>query len=174
MKISFISSALAVAVLGLAMTPGDAAAADFTKTYAGSGCKVFGSTAWTDLQFGARGITNLTNVPKNIICPIIKDSEASWDSSATSAASMHYHMQTGNNALTTTCNVYVVDDHGNLLNTYSSTVGGSPATEYFDTLSGFDGNARPFGDHQQATMLCTLAAGARLNYYTIQERDPTD
>lgn len=171
MKVSLISTALVAALLIAA--PVQRADAIDKKMYAGSGCKVFGSTAWTDLQFGAAGVTNLTAVAKNIICPIIKDTEASWDGGFTNPAAVHYHLRTGNNTQKSACHAYVANAAGTLLNTYSVVVGGIANTEYERDLFWFNDNGST-GDHVQATILCTLGAAARLNYYFVIEGAVTD
>jgi hypothetical protein len=174
MKLTFVATALAAAILSVAPVR-DANAGSYAM-YAGSGCKVFGATAWTDLLFGARGITNLSTSAKNIICPIVKESEGDWDATATTPvnfATVHFHVTSGNNTLITACNVYVVDAEGTLMNTYSRTVGGTPNTQYNDTLDYFQDNTSWGGDHNMATMLCTLAPGARLNFYQLSEGGST-
>lgn len=169
---SLISTVLAAALLSL--VPTQQANAVDTKMYAGSGCKVFGSTAWTDLQFGAAGITNLTGVAKNVICPIVKDSEGDWDNGVTNPASLHFHLHTGNNSQVSTCNVYVNAYDGSLQSTRTVAVGGTPNSDTYADLYYFDDGAAGYSTHEQATMLCTLAPGARLNYYYVYETTATD
>lgn len=180
MKATFIATALTAAILSMAPT-GEANAANDYKMYAGSGCKVFGSTAWTDLHFAAAGIINLTNVPKNIICPIIKDSEGAYDSGVAvpvNSASMHLHIASGNVGSTTVCNVYTIDNGsgGTFVgvtetNTYNT--GAMPAnTEYNSGISGWDGEAQ--GLHTSVMMLCTLGPKATLRYYNVIEQGATE
>ncbi|MGO4549840.1 hypothetical protein AB4059_01880 [Lysobacter sp. 2RAF19] len=174
MKLTFVAAALAAAILSV--VPARDANAGSNAMYAGSGCKVFGTTAWTDLLFGARGISNTSASPKNIICPIVKESEGDWDAAADTPinqASVHFHVTTGNNTLMTACNVYVVDAEGTLMNTYSIAVGGVPNAQYNQTFSAFQDNTSWGGDHNMATMLCTLAPGARLNFYQLYEGGTT-
>lgn len=174
MKIPFLT-ALAAAVVLTTLLPIQQASASDRKNYAGSGCKVFGSTAWTDLQFGARGITNLSAAPKNIICPIVKDSEGQWDgahTTPTNAATVNLWLKAGPNTQKTTCNVYIVNATGTLQNTYSNQTTGTP--NIYDTMVLGPFDSVYVGSQQHATMLCTLAPGARLNYYYVTEPGNTD
>lgn len=174
MKSTLFLSALVAGVLTIA--PVRNAAADDYKMYHGSGCKVFGATAWTDLQFGASGVTNLTNVAKNIICPLIKDSDAAWDGDAgvpVNNAMVHLHWRTGPVASTITCNAYVSDSEGVLLETtsYNSGVQGGGNT-FNASLNGLDSQGN--SDHAQSMILCTLGPRASLMYYYLYEQGDTN
>jgi hypothetical protein len=179
MKATLIVTALAAAVLTMAPTGNASAASDY-KMYAGSGCKVFGATAWTDLQFGAAGIINLTTSPKNIICPIIKDSEGAYDSSAitpANAASMHLHIATGAIGSRSVCNVYTIDNgtggvYVGVTETNTFDTGNLAAgTETNGSISNWDGTAD--GLHTSVMMLCTLGPKATLRFYQVWEQGAT-
>jgi len=171
----FTTTILTVGLLGLAGTS-PVHATDF-KMYAGSGCKVFGSTAWTDLQFSAAGVINLTTTPKNVICPLIKDSEGLYDSSATTpvnAANVHVHIKSGAATSRTICNIYVIDfaTGFGLVDTNTIDTGGMAANTEFSGDSGaLDGGG--FGDHTDVMMLCTLGSKAGLKAYSLSEQGPT-
>ena len=179
MKATFIATALTAAILSMAPTS-NANASD-TKVYAGSGCKVFGSTAWTDLQFGASGIINLTANPKNIICPIVKDSEAAYDGDAgvpVNAPTSHMHIAAGSVASSTTCNIYTIDNgtSGTYVgvtetSTYSTGVLAA-GTEVNFGIDGWTGTADPL--HTSVMMLCTLGPKATLRFYRITEQGASD
>lgn len=180
MKPVLTSAALSVALSGLFASPAALATDDY-KMYAGSGCKVFGSTAWTDLQFSAAGIINLTSNPKNIICPIVKDSEGAYDSSAgvpVNAAAMHAHVAAGSVASRTVCNVYNIDNgaDGTYLgvtetNTYDTGTLAASTEDNF-AISNWDGAAD--GYHTSVMMLCTLGPKAVLRFYYIYEQGNTE
>lgn len=178
MKATFIAAALTAAILSMAPT-GNANAADDYKMYAGSGCKVFGSTAWTDLQFGAAGIINLTNNPKNIICPLVKDSEVLFDGDAgvpVNSASVHLHIANGPVAAQTVCNVYVMENnstYGGVVETTSVSTGvmGAGVENNF-TASGLNGAT--VSNHTSTMMLCTLGPRAILRYYYFYEQGATE
>lgn len=172
MKATFIATALTAAVLSMAPT-GNANAAD-SKMYAGSGCKVFGSTSWTDLHFGAAGITNVSGSPKTVICPLIKDSESGWDDGATNDAFVHYHLRSGPNTQLSTCNVYVTGSDGSIGQTLTTQAGGAANTEYNRDIFYFNDTGGFSSNHEHATMLCILAPGARLNYYYLYEQLASD
>jgi len=175
MKILLGATVLTAALLSLAVTP--AALAGSTAMYAGSGCKVFGATAWTDLQFGANGIANLTSSPRNVICPLVKESEAVWDGSAvspTNTAAVHYHIKAGAVASRTVCNVYVSDSQsgGGVIQTIGIDTGTIAAnSDYNDTTAGLNGAV--FGDHTNAMILCTLGPKAVLRNYYLYEQGAT-
>lgn len=180
MKLALTSAALAVALSGLLASPAALAAND-SKVYAGSGCKVFGSTAWTDLHFSAAGITNLTSSPKNVICPIIKDSEGAYDGDAgvpVNAPSMHLHIASGNVGSTSVCNVYTIDNgsggtYVGVTETSTYNTGPMPAsTEYNDGIFSWTGESD--GLHTSVMMLCTLGPKAALRFYRVTEQGNTE
>ncbi len=169
MKSLFIGSTVLLATV-LGATAWHTANAEDFKDYAGSGCKVFGSTAWTDLQFGARGIVNKTSSPKNIICPIIKDDNSAWDGGTNGHnAAIELFLTSGDNTKTSTCNVYTADADGTLLNTYSGSTSGVAYTRDSIYLENFVGDTT--SNLGSAMVLCTLAANARLQYYYVWEED---
>ena len=180
MKATFIATALTAAVLSMAPTS-NANAANDSKVYAGSGCKVFGSTAWTDLQFGAAGIINLTVNPKNIICPIINDSEVAYDGDAgvpVNYPSSHMHIASGNVGSTTVCNIYTIDNgaggtYVGVTETSTYNTGAMAAgTEVNFGISGWTGTADPL--HTSVMMLCTLGPKATLRFYRVTEQGATE
>ncbi len=125
MKTTYLCATLVAVGLSLALaSPAKAGDYNDSKGYAGSGCKVFGDTAWTDLQFGATGIKNKTSTPKNIICPIPKDADSAWDGTSTAGAMVLFHVRTGNRPMTSTCNFYSVDSQGTIDYTVTTPVGG--------------------------------------------------
>lgn len=174
MKTTLILSALAAGVLTIA--PVRNAAADDYKIYHGSGCKVFGATAWTDLHFAAAGISNLTNSAKNIICPLVKDNDAAWDGNAgvpVATASVHFHWRTGPVPSSLTCNVYTSDSEGTLLETTTYNSGPQGGGNTFNAdIAGLDTFGS--GNHAQAMMLCTLGPRASLQYYYLFEQGDTN
>lgn len=175
MKTTCYGFVLAASVAAGMLPVKDANAGD-TKVYAGSGCKVFGSTAWSDLQFGANGIINLTNVPKNVICPIVKDVEADYDGT-TNYGYVHLHTATGAVAARTVCNIYTIngDSGGTVLNTYTLDSGTRPASSDLDqTTTTLVGSAANGGSHVSMMMLCTLGPQARLRFYYLSEIGATN
>lgn len=174
MKTTLILSALAAGVLTIA--PVRNAAADDYKIYHGSGCKVFGATAWTDLHFAAAGIFNLTNTPKNIICPLVKDDDSAWDGNGgvpLRNASVHLHWSTGPVPSSITCNVYVSNSDGTLFETTTYNSGSQGGGNTFNAdISGLDSNFS--SNHAQAMMLCTLGPRASLQYYYLWEQGDTN
>lgn len=174
MRHALTTAALATTLLCLAL-PATSYAAD-TKVHHGSSCKVFGSTAWTDLQFGASGIINLTNAPRNIICPLVKDDDAPWDGNAgapLNAANVHLHWRTGPVAAAMACSVHVSDSEGVLLEStsFNSGVIGGFNQEIGD-LIGLDTFGS--GNHAQAMMLCTMGPRTALSYYYLFEQGDTN
>jgi len=176
MKVTVFSGVLTAAVLALAAPP--AAMAASYAMYAGSGCKVFGATAWTDLQFGAAGVANLTSSPKNVICPLVKESEGVWDGSAvspTNTALVHFHIKAGAVASRTTCNVYVSDSYagGGLLQTVGIDTGTLAAGTDNSGQNAMALNGGTTGEHVNAMILCTRGPKAVLRNYYLYEQGTT-
>ncbi len=78
MKQLLIAAATSALLAASVLSAPAYAASDF-KMYHGSDCKVFGATAWTDLNFTGFGVKNLQASGRNVICPVTKDQEASVD-----------------------------------------------------------------------------------------------
>jgi len=176
MKATITSAVLTAALLTLAGTH-DALAGSYAM-YAGSGCKVFGATAWTDLQFGASGVANLTSSPRNVICPLVKDSEGVWDGTAgapVNSAFVHFHVKAGSVASRTTCNVYVVDSYaaGGVVQTLGIDTGTLAASTDNGGQSAAYLNGATSGEHTNAMILCTLGPKATLRNYYLYEQGAT-
>ncbi len=179
---SSLCAALAVISLSALALPHVAHAVVGTgdiKVYHGSDCKVFGSTAWTDLSFSGYGVKNLATSARNIICPITKDSQGVWDGAAsvqTNLAFVFVRLMTGSVAASYNCTVYVTTLNDVVSsNSYSLSSGGSVAantlgqhnTPYLQSVDSWAGWS------DKAYMLCTLGPQVRLLGYYLNEYGTT-
>lgn len=175
-----LSTAVAAVAMACAFAPTTAHASDYM-VYHGSDCKVFGATAWTDLNFTGFGVKNIAASARNVICPIAKDSGTRWDADAdvpTNYATVHAHIRNESGvAATSICTVYVTAlNDTTQYNAYSMSFTSIPSgsdsnrsTDYLVSVTNSLG-----WDHDKAYMLCALAPGARLTGYSLWESAGTE
>ncbi len=151
------------------------------KQYHGSDCKVFGSTAWTDLAFSGYGVKNLASSARQVICPLTKDQETAWDGTATGGANGRIYVQAGAVNAAVTCTVYVTTNHDGVVtvNTYAHAFGVLPANTETEAFIAPSDSASltsvPGGNNweDKAYMLCTLGPQTRLKGYYLYEHGAT-
>lgn len=168
MKTLFAGAAVALVFGATALVvPAAHAAADY-KMYHGSDCKVFGATSWTDLNFTGFGVKNIAASPRNIICPLTKDIEASIDGT-TNSGFVHFHLQSPANASSISCTLYTTSLYDDSSYNTNGTGGKNYAAAGNDNWTVVVPNG--FGDytHEKYYMLCTLGPGMRLLGYYLYE-----
>lgn len=171
----YLLSAATAAAMACAFAPTAAHAGDY-KVYHGSDCKVFGATAWTDLNFTGFGVKNIAASARNVICPIIKDSGARWDADAvspTNYAYVHAHVRNESGVTSTSvCTVYVTAlNDTSQYNAYTMSFTNVPSGSDWNLSTNYlvSVGASLGWDHDKAYMLCALAPGARLTGYYLYE-----
>ncbi len=178
MKLSMMTAACVGALAALGASP-QARAIDFDFHH-GSECKVFGSTAWTDLAFSGYGVKNLQSSARQVICPVTKNAESAWDGTATAGANIRVYVEAGAVAAAVTCTGYVTSENAAVtgVNTYSKAFGQIPAnTASDDFLLPFSQFSTLPGSNyweDKVYMLCTLGPQTRLKGYYIYEYAATD
>lgn len=165
---------LAGALFGVLALHASSANAIDIKAHHGSECKVYGTTAWTDLGFGWQGVFNTTATPKVVVCPLVKDSETNWDGTALeplNAAYVDVHYRTGVTASTITCTVYT--SRTNQLTSSATFTVPIPANsqDNYD-LTGLVSNGTP--NDVGSVMICNLGPKAVLQHYRLVEPALTD
>lgn len=171
MNVKVLAGAM-VGVLALMQAP-QAEALDI-KAHHGSECKVYGTTAWTDLGFGWQGIYNTTDVAKVIVCPLVKDSEADWDGDAvtpTNSAYIDVHYKTAGPATAITCTAYV--SRTSTL-TSSKTINQAipQGGQGFADILALQSAGTP--NDAGSIMICNLGRQAVLQHYRLIEPAATD
>lgn len=166
LKLTALSTVLAVLTLS---TPPVNAATDYKDYHASGGCKVYGATPWTSIGFGWQGTFNTTTSPIQIICPIIKDTNAAWDGTAvtpTNPTTVHTHARSGNVAATVTCTIYT-NYADSLTSTVTISMPMGANVSNWNASSGY--LTSPFGSDQGSMMLCNLGPKTALVHYTVRE-----
>jgi hypothetical protein len=137
--------------------------------YHGSDCKVFGATAWTDLNFTGFGVKNTQTTGRNVICPITKDMEAAVDGS-TNFASMHAHVFAGLSGGTINCTVYstVLEDASTVASNTTGAMSLTSGNNYFDLVIPAASSVNGF-THEKHYLLCNLGPNVRLTGYYFLE-----
>ncbi len=178
MKLSMMTAACVGALAALGASP-QARAIDFDFHH-GSECKVFGSTAWTDLAFSGYGVKNLQSSARQVICPVTKNAESAWDGSFTAGANMKVYVETGAVGAAVTCTAYVTSDNAAVtgVNTYAHAFGLLAANTSSESFlsSGVEMSTLPGSNYweDKIYMLCTLGPQSRLKGYYIYEYSATD
>lgn len=172
MNMKMLFGTALIGALSLANTP--SANATDIKAHHGSECKVYGTTAWTDLGFGWQGVYNSTATPKVIVCPLVKDSEAEWDGDALTPVNSAYvdiHWRATSTAKSFTCTVYTNRQDG-LTKAATATDNTSPGvSSNFDILA-LDSSGSP--NDAGAILICNLGAKATLQHYRLVEPAASD
>lgn len=168
MKQLLIAAATSALLAASVLSAPAYAATDF-KMYHGSDCKVFGATAWTDLNFTGFGVKNTQATARNIICPVTKDQEGSLDG-VTNFASTHIHFFAGPTGGTANCTAYSTIQEDASTVTSSSTGPVVLAAGNNNYSINFQPNAAPNGyTHEKFYLLCTLGSNVRLTGYYLYE-----
>lgn len=94
--------ALIFLVAGAACVP---AHADDHKVFSGYACAPYGTTKASDLLVDLWGVTNLTNAPQRVICPLELDSDAGYTVDTPLVVSASF--RTGDRAGTVYCTTYL-------------------------------------------------------------------
>jgi hypothetical protein len=174
MKQLLIAAATSALLAASVLSAPAYAASDF-KMYHGSDCKVFGATAWTDLNFTGFGVKNLQASGRNVICPVTKDQEASVDN-VTNFASTHIHFFAGASGGTANCTAYstIQEDASTVTSATTGPVVLSPGNNNYSIS--FQPNAAPNGySHEKFYLLCNLGPNVRLTgYYWYESGAATD
>lgn len=168
MKQLVITAAASALLAAMAISAPAYAASDY-KMYHGSDCKVFGATAWTDLNFNGFGVRNVQASGRNIICPLVKDMEGSVDN-VTNFGAVHIHLFAPPAGGTAVCTVYSTVFEDVTSNT-SDTTGGMTlvAGNNLTDLSITTQVAINSYNHEKYFLLCSLGAGVRLTGYSLSE-----
>ncbi len=179
MKPAMTTAAFLVALSALGATP--RARAIDREMHHGSECKVFGSTAWTDLAFSGYGVKNLQSTARQVICPVTKDSESTWEGAYVAAADMTVYVETGSVDAYVTCTAYVTSNNPAVtgVNTYAHAFGLLPAntaaqSNLSNSYARFASLAGSAFYEDKIYMLCTLGPQVRLKSYYIYEMAATD
>lgn len=172
--IVFATCAVALSVLGV----GPEARAVDVKRHHGSDCKVFGSTAWTDLAFSGYGVKNLQSGVRQVICPVTMDSESSWDGTESFGAGIKVYVETGQVDAAVTCTAYVTSNNPAVttVNTYTYAFGrlaANTAAESFLSTGLFSSVPGGIYWEDKIYMLCTLGPQVRLKGYFSLEYGAT-
>ncbi len=173
MKLAITTATCVVALSALGISP--QARANSYELHQGSECKVFGSTAWTDLAFSGYGVKNLQSSARQVICPLTKKAQSSWDGTGANGANVRAYIETGTVAASATCTAYVTSDNAAAIavNTYSRAFGTMAAHSSADFfLSGGTEMSSVTGSNwfeDKIYMLCTLGPQVRLKGYYIYE-----
>ena len=171
MKYNLIASAT---VGLLALLHASTTAATDIKAHHGSECKVYGTTAWTDLGFGWQGIFNTTNASKVIVCPLVKDSEVDWDGddvAPVNAAYVDVHYRAPGPASSISCTAYVNRTTG-LTSSKSIAVAIPAGSQDNANIEALQSNGTP--NDLGAIRICNLGAKAVLQHYRLVEPAATD
>lgn len=158
------------ALLAASVFSAPAYAASDLKMYHGSDCKVFGATAWTDLNFTGFGVKNTQTTARNIICPLTKDQEGSLDGGVTNSASIHVHYFTGAAGGSISCTVYstVFEDVSTVTSATTGPISAPAGNNLFNLT--IQANAAVNGySHEKFYLLCTLGSNVRLTGYYLYE-----
>ncbi len=178
MKLAITAAACAVGLSAVVVAPG-ARAADF-EMHHGSECKVFGSTASTDLAFSGYGVKNLQSTARQVICPITKDSETTWDGTFTAGANVRVYVEAGSVNAAVTCTAYVTSNNpsATTVNTYAFGFGQLAANSSSDGFlnQGLQMSSVAASSHfeDKIYILCTLGPQTRLKGYYSYEHAVTD
>ncbi len=180
MKLAITAAACVVGLSALVLAPG-ARALDL-EMHHGSECKVFGSTAWTDLAFSGYGVKNLQSSARQVICPITKDADSLWTGTITGGANVRVFVEAGSVNAAVTCTAYVTSSNPAFptVNTYAYQFGQIAANSSADgflspgnpDMSSVSGSNNFVED--KIYMLCTLGPQTRLKSYYIYEFAATD
>lgn len=168
MKQLLITAATSALLAAAAISTPAYAATDL-KMYHGSDCKVFGATAWTDLNFNGFGVRNVQTSGRNIICPLVKDVEASIDNVA-NFGGVHIHLFAPPAGGTAVCTVYSTVQEDVTSNT-SDTTGGlalSGGNNFTDLVIPTQIAVNGYS-HEKYFLLCSLGPGVRLTGYYLSE-----
>ncbi len=180
MKLGIMIATCVVGLSALGVSQQAKAAYDL-KQYHGSDCKVFGSTAWTDLAFSGFGVKNLASSARQVICPLTKDQDIPWDGTTVAGANGRIYVQAGAVNAAVTCTVYVTTNHDGVVtvNSYAKAFGLLAAnTETEDFITPSDSASITsvpggFSWEDKAYMLCTLGPQTRLKGYYLYEYGTT-
>jgi opacity protein-like surface antigen len=168
MKQLLIAAATSALLAASVLSAPAYAATDF-KMYHGSDCKVFGATAWTDLNFTGFGVRNVQTAGRNVICPLTKDQEGSLDG-ATNTAYVHLHYFNPPAGGSINCTVYstVFEDVSTVTSSTSGPLTTTAGNQLFDLAIQANPAANGY-NHEKFYLLCNLGPGVRLTGYSLGE-----
>jgi hypothetical protein len=168
MKQLLFAAATTTTVLATSLMSAPANAASDYKVYHGSDCKVFGATAWTDLNFTGFGVKNTQTTGRNVICPITKDMEGSVDNS-TNFASLHIHFYAGLAGGSVNCTVYstILEDASSVASNTTGAMTLISGNNYTDLT--VPPMAALNSNHEKHYLLCNLGPNVRLTGYYFLE-----
>lgn len=166
---------LAGALFGVLALHASSANAIDIKAHHGSECKVYGTTAWTDLGFGWQGIFNTTASAKVVVCPLVKDSETNWDGDQVSPLNGAYvdvHYKAAGPSTSMTCTIYT-SRTSTLTSAKTANIANIAANSQSNVdITGLVSNGTP--NDAGSIMICSLGANALLQHYRLVEPALTD